>query len=56
MLVTSTVDAAPQQCMRIAGPTFITLVAAICVAGMFGFATFKLYALAGGQHRYWRWP
>ena len=25
MLVTSTVDAEPQQCMRIAGPTFITL-------------------------------
>ena len=47
MLVTSTVDAVPQQCMRIAGPTFVTLVAAICVAGMFGFATFKLYALAG---------
>jgi cytochrome c oxidase subunit I+III len=43
MLVTSTIDAEPVQCMRIAGPTFITLVAAVCVAGIFIFPTFKLY-------------
>ena len=43
MLVTSTIDAEPIQCMRIAGPTFITLIAAICVAGIFIFPTFKLY-------------
>jgi cytochrome c oxidase subunit I+III len=29
MLVTSTIDAEPIQCMRIAGPTFITLIAAV---------------------------
>ena len=43
MLVTSTVDAVPQQCMRLAGPTFITHVAAACVGGIFIFSTFKLY-------------
>jgi cytochrome c oxidase subunit I+III len=46
MLVTSSVDAEPQQCMRIPGPTFLTLWAAIAVAGMFVFATFKRYDLA----------
>ena len=43
MLVTSTIDAEPVQCMRIAGPTFITLIAAICVGGIFIFPTFKMY-------------
>jgi cytochrome c oxidase subunit I+III len=43
MLVTSTIDAEPVQCMRIAGPTFITLIAAVSVAGIFIFPTFKLY-------------
>jgi cytochrome c oxidase subunit I+III len=45
MLVTSTIDAAPVQCMRIAGPTWITLIAAICVGGIFIFPTFKMYGL-----------
>ena len=45
MLVTSTIDAEPVQCMRIAGPTFITLIAAICVGGIFIFPTFKMYGL-----------
>ena len=43
MLVTSTLDAVPVQCMRIPGPSFITLVAAIFVGGIFIFPTFKLY-------------
>ncbi len=43
MLVTSTLDALPQQCLRLPGPTFITLVAALCVGGIFIFATYKLY-------------
>jgi cytochrome c oxidase subunit I+III len=47
MLVTSTIDAEPIQCMRIAGPTFITLVAAVCVAGIFIFPTFKMYGWMG---------
>jgi cytochrome c oxidase subunit I+III len=46
MLVTSTVDAEPQQCLRIPGPTFITLWAAVAVGGMFVFATFGAYRLA----------
>jgi cytochrome c oxidase subunit I+III len=47
MLVTSTIDATPIQCMRIAGPTFITPVAAVFVGGVFIFATYKWYVLAG---------
>ena len=43
MLVTSTIDAEPLQCMRIPGPTFITPIAALCVGGIFIFPTFKLY-------------
>ncbi len=43
MLVTSTLDAVPQQCLRLPGPSFITLVAALCVGGIFIFSTFKLY-------------
>jgi cytochrome c oxidase subunit I+III len=46
MLVTSTVDAVPIQCMRIPGPTFITLVAAVFVGGFFIAATFQWYATA----------
>jgi cytochrome c oxidase subunit I+III len=47
MLVTSTIDATPLQCMRIPGPTWITLVAAICVGGIFIFPTYKLYTWMG---------
>ena len=47
MLITTTVDATPVQCLRIPGPTFMTHVAAVCVGGMFIFATYKLYWLAG---------
>ena len=43
MLVTSTIDAQPVQCMRIGGPTWITLIAAVCVGGIFIFPTFKMY-------------
>jgi cytochrome c oxidase subunit I+III len=43
MLVTSTIDAVPVQCMRIPGPTWITLIAAACVGGIFIFPTYKLY-------------
>ena len=47
MLVTTSVDATPVQCMRIAGPTFITLVAAVFVGGVFMLATYKAYWAAG---------
>ena len=43
MLITSTVDATPIQCMRIPGPTYLTLVAAIFVGGVFIFPTYKMY-------------
>ena len=49
MLVTSSIDAEPLQCMRIAGPTFITLFAAVAVGGMFIFPTFKMYSMDGRQ-------
>jgi cytochrome c oxidase subunit I+III len=47
MLVTSSIDAEPIQCMRIPGPTYITLFAAIAVGGMFIFPTFKMYSWMG---------
>jgi cytochrome c oxidase subunit I+III len=43
MLVTSSIDATPVQCLRIAGPTWITPIAAVCVGGVFIFPTYKLY-------------
>ena len=47
MLVTSAIDAEPLQCMRIPGPTFITLFAAVAVGGIFIFPTFKMYSMMG---------
>ncbi len=47
MLITSSIDATPLQCMRIPGPTYITLVAALAVGGIFIFPTFKMYGLMG---------
>jgi cytochrome c oxidase subunit I+III len=49
MLVTSPIDAEPRQCMRIPGPTFITLFAAIAVGGVFIFPTFKMYSWMGAS-------
>jgi len=39
-LVTSEIDAVPRQCLRVPGPTFIPLWAAIFVGGVFIFGTF----------------
>lgn len=39
-LVTSVIDAQPLQCLRVPGPTFITLFAAIFTGGFFIFGTF----------------
>jgi cytochrome c oxidase subunit I+III len=47
MLVTSSIDAELLQCMRIPGPTYITLFAAIAVGGIFIFPTFKMYSMMG---------
>ena len=45
-LVTTPVDAKPIQCLRVAGPTFVTLFAAIFTGGVFIFSTFHLWWLA----------
>jgi cytochrome c oxidase subunit I+III len=49
-LVTTSIDAQPVQCLRLAGPTFLTLWAAIFTSGLFIFATFSMWwaALASG--------
>ena len=47
MLVTTSIDATPVQCMRIPGPTWITLLAAVFVGGIFIFPTYKMYAWMG---------
>lgn len=45
-LVTSVIDAQPIQCLRVPGPTFKTLFAALFTGGVFIFTTFHLWALA----------
>jgi cytochrome c oxidase subunit I+III len=42
-LVTSTLDAEPEQCLRVPGPTFLTMLAAIFTGGAFIFPTFHMY-------------
>ncbi|MGH6902350.1 MAG: cytochrome c oxidase subunit I [Geminicoccaceae bacterium] len=42
-LVTSPLDAEPAQCLRVPGPTFLTLFAAIFTGGAFIFPTFHMY-------------
>jgi cytochrome c oxidase subunit I+III len=46
-LVTSAIDAEPVQCLRVPGPTWLTLVAAIFTGGAFFLATFHRWWLAG---------
>lgn len=62
MLVTSIIDAKPEQCLRIPGPSFITLIAAVFLGGVFIFPTFKMYwpmaasgVIALGCILYWLW-
>jgi cytochrome c oxidase subunit I+III len=44
-LITTTIDAQPIQCLRLPGPTFLTLFAALFTGGVFIFSTF-----------HWWWP
>ncbi len=44
-LVTTVIDAQPIQCLRVPGPTFLTLIAAVLTGGFFILATF-----------HWWWP
>jgi cytochrome c oxidase subunit I+III len=46
-LITSPVDAAPEQCLRVPGPTFVTLWAAAFTGGAFIFPVFHHYVAAG---------
>ncbi|GAB2625682.1 cytochrome c oxidase subunit I [Novilysobacter erysipheiresistens] len=46
-LVTSTIDAVPEQCLRVPGPTFLTLWAALFTGGAFIFPVFGMYVAAG---------
>jgi cytochrome c oxidase subunit I+III len=62
MLVSSVIDARPEQCLRISGPSYVPLVAAIFTGGIFIFPTFKLWiwmavsaVLALGTILYWLW-
>jgi cytochrome c oxidase subunit I+III len=62
MIVTSIIDAQPIQCLRVPGPTFITLFAAIFTGGVFIFPTYKLWwpmaisgMLALGTILVWLW-
>ncbi len=45
-LVTSTIDAQPLQCLRVPGPTFLTLIAAVLTGGFFILSTFHLWVPA----------
>src|SRR3546814_97158 len=48
-LVTTTIDAEPLQCLRVPGPSFMPMIAAIFIGGSFIFATFAWYWLAGAS-------
>ena len=61
-LVTSVLDARPIQCMRVTGPAYITIAAALFTGGAFIFPTFHLYTpaivcavLAAACILYWLW-
>jgi cytochrome c oxidase subunit I+III len=61
-LVTSTIDAQPLQCQRLAGPSFIALFAALATGGFFIFGTYHVWSLAFsslvlaiGVISYWLW-
>jgi cytochrome c oxidase subunit I len=45
-LITSTVDATPTQCLRVPGPSFMPMLAAIFTGGVFILATYKWYLAA----------
>jgi cytochrome c oxidase subunit I+III len=61
-IVTSVIDARPEQCLRLPGPTFITLLAALALGGFFIFGTFHWWwpallslVVATGVIVYWLW-
>jgi cytochrome c oxidase subunit I+III len=61
-IITSVIDAQPQQCARLPGPTFITLWAALTTGGFFVLGTFHWWGpavasliVAAGVIMYWLW-
>jgi cytochrome c oxidase subunit I+III len=61
-LVTSVIDAKPEQCQRLAGPSFLPIVAAVTTGGFFIFGTFHWWwvallslAVSIGVICYWLW-
>jgi cytochrome c oxidase subunit I+III len=61
-LVTSVIDAVPQQCLRLPSSSFITILAALTTGGFFIFGTYHWWwlavaslALAVGVISYWLW-
>ncbi|HEX2225557.1 MAG TPA: cbb3-type cytochrome c oxidase subunit I, partial [Candidatus Binatia bacterium] len=61
-LITSVIDAQPQQCQRLPGSSFITLVAAVTTGGFFILGTFHWWTpamvslvIATGVIIYWLW-
>jgi cytochrome c oxidase subunit I+III len=45
-LITTVVDAQPVQCLRLLGPTFLPLLAAVFTGGLFIFSTFHMWTAA----------
>jgi cytochrome c oxidase subunit I+III len=45
-ILTSVIDAEPRQCVRLPGPSFITLFVALTTGGFFIFGTYHLWWLA----------
>ncbi|HXW07482.1 MAG TPA: cytochrome c oxidase subunit I [Vicinamibacterales bacterium] len=61
-IVTSVIDATPEECLRLPGPSFIPLYAAVATGGFFVFGTFHLWwlacaslVLATAIIMYWLW-
>eukprot|EP00913_Durusdinium_trenchii_P028423 g26651.t1 len=61
-IVTSVIDAQPLQCLRVPGPTWLTLIAALLTGGFFLFGTYHWWGpasvcgvLALGTVGYWIW-
>ena len=61
-IVTSAIDAKPEQCLRLPGPSFVPLYAALATGGFFVFGTYHLWMLAlvslmlaTGIIMYWLW-
>ena len=61
-IVTSVIDAKPQQCLQLPGSSFITVYGALTLGGFFIFGTYHLWwlamaslALSVGVFSYWLW-